>query len=341
MKIGLIQDKIGNESYSQKWAHFLTEYGYKYKELSLNPNSLNQYIDIDGVMWRFAHTPLQKRAFHILNNYLEIILKKTMYPDNTSAWHFDEKIAQHFLFETTDLACIKSYLFFNYQESMDWIAGNISYPLVHKLSTGAGSANILLVKNKQEAEMISFKMFFEGIYPYSFNEFKKKISLSDRIINAKKYFFKGIPTLDYTYFNIERGYLYFQKFLPNNSFDTRITVIGNRAFGFRRFNRENDFRASGSGKIDHEPRNIDLRCVEIAFKFSKQHNFKCMAYDFLFNELLSPEICEISYAFADKPVYECPGHWDDNLEWHEGKMWPEEAQVLDFISIIDKTISQK
>jgi len=61
-----------------------------------------------------------------------------------------------------------------------------------------------------------------------------------------------------------------------------------------------------------------------------------MAYDFLLNEDGLPEICEISYTFSDSPVYECPGHWDSDFKWHEGKMWPEEAQVLDFIDRIDK-----
>ena len=54
-------------------------------------------------------------------------------------------------------------------------------------------------------------------------------------------------------FELQRDYLLVQEFLPGNGFDTRITVIGNRAFGFRRFNRPDDFRASGSGRIDWNP----------------------------------------------------------------------------------------
>lgn len=334
MTIGIVQDHVGKESYSTKWAEFLTKHGCQYKMLSLDPNSLSEFSTVDAVMWRFLHNPSQKRIFHILSNFLEKILKIPVYPDSISAWHFDEKIAQHFLFEESNLPCIKSYLFFNYPDSMVWILNNKRYPIVYKLSTGAGSANILLINSRKEAQKTAFKMFFEGVYPYSFNEFKRKINILARLRNTSKYFLDGMPSLNNTYFTIERGYLYFQMFLPNNFFDTRITVIGNRAFGFRRYNRDNDFRASGSGKIDYTPENIDKRCVEIAFRFSKDHSFKCMAYDFLINEEGLPEICEISYAFADRPVYECPGHWTDDLKWQEGKMWPEEAQVLDFILTI-------
>lgn len=44
-----------------------------------------------------------------------------------------------------------------------------------------------------------------------------------------------------------KGYIYFQDFIPNNNYDTRVKVIGNRCAALRRYNRKNDFRASGSG----------------------------------------------------------------------------------------------
>ena len=74
------------------------------------------------------------------------------------------------------------------------------------------------------------------------------------------------------------------KYLPNNTYDTRITIIGERAFGFIRENRYNDFRASGSGKISYDKTAIDLKCVEIAFEISQKLKFQTMAYDFIYNE---------------------------------------------------------
>ena len=61
-----------------------------------------------------------------------------------------------------------------------------------------------------------------------------------------------------------------------------------------------------------------------------------MAYDFLIKEN-NPVVCEISYTFSDKAVYDCPGHWDSRMQWHGGHMWPEEAQADDFIkNILEK-----
>ena len=86
---------------------------------------------------------------------------------------------------------------------------------------------------------------------------------------------KGVDTSPH--WRIQKNYVLFQRFLPDNEFDTRITVIGDRAFGFRRMTRKSDFRASGSGIIDYDIGKIDLRCVDIAFRVSQQLGFQSMA----------------------------------------------------------------
>ena len=63
--------------------------------------------------------------------------------------------------------------------------------------------------------------------------------------------------------------------------DTRITVIGKRAFGFHRANRAGDFRASGSKIIDFGPSRVDPECVRLAHRISKSLGAQSMAYDFL------------------------------------------------------------
>lgn len=68
--------------------------------------------------------------------------------------------------------------------------------------------------------------------------------------------------------------------MPNNPNDIRITVIGNRAFGYIRYNRPEDFRASGSGNFDVTKENVPIEAVKIAHQLSKQMGFQSMAYDF-------------------------------------------------------------
>jgi hypothetical protein len=133
----------------------------------------------------------------------------------------------------------------------------------------------------------------------------------------------------------EKGYALFQKFLPGNKFDTRITTIGGRAFGYRRFVRKNDFRASGSGQFDPDPGQVDPRCVRIALEISGKLKFQTMTYDFLFDENNEPHFCEISYTYTDWMVHACPGFWDTEMNWHPGHYWPQYFHLMDALEIRD------
>jgi len=133
---------------------------------------------------------------------------------------------------------------------------------------------------------------------------------------------------------LHKNYVYFQEFLPGNAFDTRVTVIGDRAFGYRRFNRENDFRASGSGLVDHDPAGIDAAFIDLAFQVAKKLGAQSCAIDGLWRDG-EAVVGEISYTYVSWLVHDCPGHWDSGLNWHEGQMWPEEAQIQDFIARLE------
>ena len=54
-----------------------------------------------------------------------------------------------------------------------------------------------------------------------------------------------------------------------------------------------------------------------------------MAYDFLINENREPEFCEISYTYLSRAIYNCPGYWDMEMNWHEGHWWPEHLHLID------------
>lgn len=134
----------------------------------------------------------------------------------------------------------------------------------------------------------------------------------------------------------EKGYIYFQNFIPDNKYDTRITVIGNRAFGFRRMVRKNDFRASGSGNIDYDLSKINTKCVAIAFEVAEKLQSQSMAFDFIEDENSNPLIVEVSYCYLASAVKACNGHWDKDLNRHEGAMWPQDAILSDILQKVKK-----
>jgi len=338
--VGIHPDLNYGESYSEKWSKYLGDRGVEVRWLNLLAlDALDQARMCDGVMWRCIHIPQQKQIAQRILYTVEHCLGIPVFPDSRTRWHYDEKISQYYLLQTLQAPIPNTWLFWNRKEALEW-AITASYPVVFKLSSGASSANVLKIETDAEAIALIHRSFTKGIFPYTMNEFQAYSGfprsreqfrdLRPRLKEAIKYvLWNEYPKLHETWWRLEHGYAYFQEFLPGNDFDTRITVIGDRAFGFRRMNRPNDFRASGSGRLSYDPELVDKRCVEIAFEMSKAGNFQSMAYDFLYkNE--KPVICEISYTFVNHAVFNCPGHWNSNMNWIEGHVWPEEAQVEDF-----------
>lgn len=340
MIVGLHPDRVGAESYSEKWAEVLRRRGVEVRLLDLlAPDALRRAGECDGVMWRWGHHPQDKQSAQRILYVIEHQLGIPVYPDSATAWHYDEKLAQFYLLEALGAPVPRTWLFWRTEDALAWVR-EAPYPVVLKLSSGAGSANVLMVESARTAREMVERLFLHGLFPYSVNEFappkgcprswRQAKALVGRALAGLRYTWGGrYPPLPY-YWRPEHGYAYFQEFLPGNEFDTRITVIGRRAFGFRRLNRPGDFRASGSGRLEHNPEAVDRRCLEIAFDLSRRGRFQSMAYDFLM-EADRPVVAEISYAFADTAVHDCPGHWDESLKWTPGNLWPEEAQVEDFL----------
>ncbi len=338
--IGIHPDHDWGGSYSEKWTETLTAAGAEVRRLDLlRSDALDQTRGCDGIMWRWAHTPQDKQSARQILHVIEHELGIPVYPDTPTAWHYDEKVSQYYLLKAFKAPTPPTWVFWKREDALAW-ASDAPCPLVFKLSSGAGSSNVVKVCDVAEVVRLINLAFVWGIQPsYGFgipiegdhHRLRRLVGLFGRVRCGASYVMTGrLPPVHPLWWRPEFGYAYFQQFLPGNAYDTRITVIGNRAFGFRRYNRPDDFRASGSGLIDHDASKIDLRCVEQAFRISQQGRFQSMAYDFLYDRG-KPVIGEISYTFADGAVHDCTGHWMPDLTWVNGKMWPQQAQAVDFL----------
>jgi len=177
-----------------------------------------------------------------------------------------------------------------------------------------------------------------------FSQYNRFSALSERFRKFKErqkaftYVIKGLARLlvmpDFAKKQAnELGYVYFQDFIPNNDFDLRIIVIGDKAFGLKRMVRENDFRASGSGSILFERESIDEQCVKLAFEINEKINAQTVAYDFVYDIDGKPLVVEISYGFSVEPYDPCPGYWSKDLRWHEASFIPQEWMVDEVLKL--------
>ena len=289
------------------------------------------------IIFHWVYIDRDRQMGDALIPVIEKEMKIECFPNWSSFWHYNNKIKQYYLLKGCGFPAIESYVFWEKQEALKWM-DHVDFPIVFKLSRGALSQDVVLIKNKEQAKRLIGKMFNKGIRPGNlpepgagrFNGLYKKIrhtgwSLKQQILNRHME----------SRWQKEKNYVFFQNFLPGNSYTTRITTIGNRAFGFNIKTVKGDFRAYDMQQIDAEPGNIDIKCIKIAFEISSRLGFQCMAYDFLFDHNKQPQICEMGYTSYAVDIYNCPGYWDVSLNWCEGNFWPQYFQLIDLLKLPD------
>ncbi|MFY8165258.1 MAG: ATP-grasp domain-containing protein [Sediminibacterium sp.] len=316
-----------------RWIEYCKRKNIPYKLDNCYSNNLIK--DLKGckaLMWHFSQN---SHTDNLVAKQIMFALEHTgmiVFPDFRTAWHFDDKVAQKYLFERINVPFVPSYVFYNEKEALEWV-NNTQFPKVFKLRGGAGSQNVQLVYAKQDAVKIINKAFGKGFSKYdAWGSLKERYRKYRKGMSPLKEVIKGLARLFYQpafarLAGKENGYVYFQDFIPNNDCDIRIVVIDGKAFALKRFVRENDFRASGSGKFAFDKSAFDERCVEIGFKVSKELQLQVAVLDFIFNENNMPLIVELSYGYSHLPYDNCPGYWDEELKWHEGKTIKEEWMV--------------
>ncbi len=328
------------KSFSERWISYCQEHNVSYRLVNLLDND----ILLDLKKGAFTHVMCQvpnedsRLIFALLGvfqaaNNMGI---KT-FPSLEERWHFDNKIYQKYLLEGIDAPFINTEVFYNKQAALSYCAQS-NYPIVAKLKRGAGSVNVQLLKSRNDADAYINKMFTTGISPTpkTFDNLKDKVNYSRKFKNPIEFVQKGLRYAqriknERNIVENEKGYVLLQEFLPNNSYDTRIVIANDIAFGLVRLNRENDFRASGSGHIIYDHEKIDLKMIEIAFQTSKKLNATIMAYDFLKDELGQPRIVECCYAFTANSYDDCDGYWDEKLNFYKGPFQPHKRMIKHFL----------
>lgn len=327
------------DSFSDRWAARCAELGVEHERVNCyDCDIMSRLASADALLWHFAHTIPEDTLVAASIVKAAETMGLVVFPNTASSWHFDDKVAQKYLLDAVGAPRIGTYVFLQRDKALEWIE-SAEFPKVFKLARGAGSANVRLVRTRDEAIALVKRAFGAGFKPIPgylsdattrYRQFRKR---GGRILTK----LRRLPgelrkaIVVNRLIGRERGYAYFQDFLPGNVFDTRVTVIGDRAFAFTRNVRSGDFRASGSGGLCYDLARIKPDAVRIAFEVARKIGAQSMAFDFL----VAPDgrylIGELCYAYNAKAVYDCEGHWDSAMNWHPGHMWPEDAILEDLL----------
>lgn len=327
-----------DNSFSEKWIGYCKEKSIPYIQTDIYANDFIESIKNNNVthfIWHISHdSSIDLAIFGYILNSLDAMGIKT-YPNFHTRWSFDDKIAQKYLLESINAPMVKSYVYYDEREAVECL-NNIDLPIVAKLKRGAGATNVQLLHSKRDAELYIKHIFNVGFASNSkaLGNLDQKLRVAKKIKNpiklAKKVFQYLVKNnRENNIRSKELGYFYFQEFLPNNAYDTRVIIVGNKSVAFKRFNRDGDFRASGSGKSSFE--DIDIEMVKIAFEVSNKLKTQSLAYDFIYNSLGKPVIIEISFGFGRSISDTAHGFWTEDLEFHKGSVNLQEEILKNFI----------
>lgn len=336
MTVLAIHTKTG--SFAEGWVEYCLENGVPFREVDcFSSDILEQLRGCRGLLWHWEHYDYRASLFarQLITSVEAMGL--AVFPDTPTCWHYDDKVGQKYLLEAVGAPLVPSHVFYDRRSALTWL-DHADFPVVWKLRSGAGGQNVRLVRDRTEAGRIVDRCFGAGWKPARFHSLQERVRAFRGSPSARSFVDIGrglaraaVPHEKNRNATVERHYAYFQALIRDNDSDIRVIVIGDRAFAIKRMTRDGDFRASGSGKLVHDPSAIPPRCLELAFEVTRQLGAQSVAYDFMFDDGV-PVIGEISYAFALEGYRACPGWWGPDLTWHEETFRPEYFMVEDILA---------
>ena len=307
--VGLVQEIMNMNAYWPKYERFLKNNSIPYIFIDIYKSDFYEAVEkVDILVWRTLSDPSSQIEAKSKIEFLDRVLGKKCLPSPDELWFYEDKIRQQWLFDYYKLPAIKTFISFSKQETLDYIK-NVKYPFISKEAVSSGSQGVIKVNNYQEAQKL-----------------------------CKQIFGAGRETIN-TYLK-QKDYAYFQELVPNMGYDLRIIIIGNSLLGYYRYTVGDDFRASGSGKL--EKKEIPNEALLLAIKAKNAlPPSRVLAVDLLQdNRDNSFRIIETSIFIAVETceqlmVNGVPGRYiyeNDTIRFEEGRFWIQELALKELMN---------
>ena len=149
-------------SFSDYWINYCKSKNVPYKLVDCYKSTIiDELQDVSGLMWHWTQNSYKDKLFAIqLTQSIERMGIK-VFPNTNTAWHFDDKLGQKYLFEAMGFPAAKSYAFYDFETFKVW-ANSTFFPKVFKLRAGAGSFNVKLIRHIKEAIKLAKIAFSRG-----------------------------------------------------------------------------------------------------------------------------------------------------------------------------------
>ncbi len=290
-----------------KYIRFYENNGFDYEIVNLHKSDwIDRVKEFDIVMGVYS-----SELFHLEENrrkyyFLEKHMGKYCFPSQADLFLYEDKILEVFFAEKYNFPFAKTYISHDRDEAIALIE-TLKYPIVSKINPTSGSVGVELVKDRKHCRKIVDQAF----------------SIHGR--KTHKVYFR------------QKNYVYFQEFIPNDGYDIRVIVVGDRVFGYYRKTPRGDFRASGMDLI--EKRDLPMDAMRIARNVNKQIGCPQLAVDMVHGLDGNYQIIEYSPMWQIRSpmqllVNDVPGTYvfldDDHCQFVEGKYWIHELALKEF-----------
>lgn len=285
---------------------------------------ISKLQNYSALIWNYSNFVIADilEARNIIQIASNIGLVTFPYPEMN--WHFDDKVAEMYALQACEIQMPNSWVFYEEEACLQWLRNKAIFPIVAKLRCGSGSNNVKLIHNANEGTSYVKRMFSRGFDPspsLAYKAYSKLQSSKDiKMIFSRV---KKIPEFLNTrrhakMMPVEKGYCYFQEFVPNNGYDLKVVVIGDKITFCARNIRKNDFRASGGGDCYYDRKLLTDNVIDTAFSAAKKLRMDCVGFDFVVdNETGIGKIIEMCYGFDYEVQMELGAWVDRDHKWHE------------------------
>lgn len=314
---------IHSTSWIPRWIELCESLNYSYDVLDLlQVDQISTLKNYDILLWNIGNYSYEEmlEARSIINAAESMGVK--VFPSFNENWHFDDKVAEMFILQAVNAPMPKSTVYFSKKSLNEALKENkINFPIVAKLRTGSGSHNVKLIKKRTQLERYANRMFGKGFKPAPSIIYKTSSNIrSSHDWNTFVSKFKRIPEFFRTWNNAQRfprekGYVYLQEFIPNDNYDIKVVVIGDKCTGFYRPVRSHDFRASGGGAFVDDASIFTEQIVKSAFATADALGMRCVGFDYVVDKRTGEgKIIEMSYGVGHN-VNGSGGYYDRNYQW--------------------------
>lgn len=313
IKIGIVKDSNFYESRGLvspraswlRYERFCINNGIRYGFYDIYRSDwIEQAAQYDIIVWQTDSNPAEQHIAESKIYVLEHVLKKECFPSFHEVWQYEDKCRENYLYSALDIPSIPTVVTNSLDEALHCI-DTADYPFIYKDYIGTGSREVVKIDSRSRARKLVYRIFMKG-----------KRGLWGH------FFVKNI--------------FYMQKFMADATFDLRVMMSGNKAFGYYRYPKKGDFKASGAG--NYEKKEIPEDVLRLAYDIKRKLGVRQVGVDFLYSPAEGKYYVIETSVFnrIDTPeqlvVNGVAGYYDmsdlDNITFRPGKFWIQELTLL-------------